>query len=398
MENRIFSSLIVLIVLVVINQRAICQKSLPDLKYEGFIKSPKTVYLSQVASNIEYIQLETNEDCLIKPEARFFFVDSLIFVTNTDHILKFSNKGKFLKKIGAPGRGPGEIQSGIFDISFIPNKRLIIVQSLNSLLYYSFDGRFIKSIIVPYRGVVKILNDDRLIVWNSAAYTRFTFLLMNEKNDTLSCIPNAALNLKTPSISIMKSPPFFPEHFYLFNDRCFFKDGFNDTVYYINADKIIPAYFIDLGKFKLPETLRPETLELSKMELYEEKAHNFYFCYSLETSSNVFLTSYSYNKYVPKLIIYSKPDHVGNLLINSDNISTGLVNDWDGGSDFWPIRSINDNKVFMSINIADLQKEINNKAELKRPVKFLEKQKQLSKMMSGLDILNNPIIMIVTLK
>jgi len=371
-----------------------------EIKYEELLKQKNIIRLSQIASKVEYIQLETNNECLLSSQARYFFVDSLIFVDNMDHILKFNSHGKFLTKIGRPGRGPGEIQT-IADISIIPSKRQIAVQLLESrkLVYFSFDGKFIKNESHPYRGLVKKLDDGNSLIWDGGPikWTKFTFLLTNEKEDTLSVIPNYKTIINKSNIAV--SPAYsFIERFYYFDKRLFFKDDFNDTVYYMNAGKIQPAYSINLGKYKLPESLRPESLEPSNIKLFYQKASNFYYCCVLETSNKIFLVSHNYYRDIPKYILYDKPSHLGNLMNNNENISTGIVNDWDGGLDFWPTGNITDNKIFMPINMMDLKKEFEKSKSAKNSIKFPDRQKDLSKILSNSDNTDNPIIMIVTLK
>lgn len=80
-----------------------------DIKIEDLLKSKKTVGLSQIATNVEYIKLETTNECLLYSMAKYYFSDSIIFVTNKDHILKFNYNGKYLGKILKVGRGPDEI-------------------------------------------------------------------------------------------------------------------------------------------------------------------------------------------------------------------------------------------------------------------------------------------------
>jgi|WetSurMetagenome_2_1015567.scaffolds.fasta_scaffold117115_1 hypothetical protein len=390
-----------LTLLTFVSNKVMAQKDFFIINFEKSLIDKKKINLSQLASNVEYIQLETNPDCLLNQKSRFFFVDSLIFVSNKDHILKFSINGKFLKKIGKPGRGPGEIGT-IADLSIIPNKRQIIVQLLEkrSLLYFSFDGRFIKSINLPYRGIVKTINDGKILVWDrgSLMNAKLTFLLTNERGDTLSSVPNYTTIIKGSSISAAPSYSFFPEHFYYFNNNFFFKDEYNDTVYSVKSNKIVPQYFINLGKFKLPDNLNPSNIGPSNMEKYLREAKNHYFCTSFELANKVFVTSHSYNKGVPKLVLYDKSLHQENLLINNEGSSTGLINDWDSGSDFWPVGCVSSSKVYMPIDINKLQTEFKKNKANQALIKFPEKQKQLEKIITGLDILNNPIIMIVTLK
>jgi hypothetical protein len=84
--------------------------------------------------------------------------------------------------------------------------------------------------------------------------------------------------------------------------------------------------------------------------------------------------------------------------VNKSSVSTGFVNDWDGGIDFWPIGSIDDKQIFMPINILSIQKELDRVKTNKESIKSPEKQQQLIKMISESDPFNNPILMIVTLK
>lgn len=399
MKLLIYSSTILLIILGFTYQRSNTQKGFFSLNFEESLRNVKNLKLSQVAENVEYIQLQTNEECLINPEARYFFDDSLIFVTNKDHILKFSNSGKFLRKIGKPGRGPGEITS-IYDLSIIPSKRMIYIQDGPSLTNYTFDGKFIRKVKIPYGGIVKILNDGKMIIWDRSPYQdrKLTFLLTNERGDTLSYIANySPLSIK-PSISASPSPPFFPEHFYQYNNKFFLKDESNDTVYMVSGNKILPAYFINLGKYKLPNELRTAVTTVSSMTTYLEKAPNYYFSTCFETTKYTFLSTYSYVKYIPKYILLNKVTGISNLLINDKKNSSGFVNDFDNGCDFWPQGKINNSKVFMPINVQELQDIIKQNKITKRQVLFPDDQKNLEGLIDKLDVLDNPILMIVTLK
>jgi hypothetical protein len=68
-----------------------------EIKYEDLLKNKKPIGLSQIATNVEYIQLETNKECLLGQMTNFYFSDSLIFVVQAESVLKFSNKGKGTK-------------------------------------------------------------------------------------------------------------------------------------------------------------------------------------------------------------------------------------------------------------------------------------------------------------
>ena len=141
-----------------------------EINYEDILKNKKEVPLSQVASNVEYIKLETNQDCLIGGIRECLFTDNLIFINNRDHILKFSRDGKFLQKIGSPGRGPGEIDL-IRTMSLIPDKKMIAVQknAIREMLYFSFDGDVVKTVKIPSALRIKVMNDGRLIAYDAGS-------------------------------------------------------------------------------------------------------------------------------------------------------------------------------------------------------------------------------------
>lgn len=371
------------------------------INYEDAISSKKTVTLSQLASDVEYVQLETNKDCMIQIElnTKYFFTDSYIFVSNRDHILQFSHEGKFIKKIGSPGRGPGEIDL-IRTMSVLPDKQLIVVQKNGErkLLFFSFDGKLVKTVqFLSYITNIIVMNDENYIAYNDGVNgnEKFTFLLTNENNDTISVVNNYTTWVKTSNRTVSLMSRIY-EPFYISNSRYYFKAMYNDTVYTIENNKIRPVYFVNLGKYKLPDELRLERIGSERFQEYFKIAPKCYSAEVIEVKDKIFLGTYSISKAIPKYVLFDKVALKGNLLINEDGISKGIVNDWDGGIDFWPSGSVDDNQVYMPINIIDLQKEFTEETQNQKSVKFPEKQKQLEKI-SQSDILRNPILMIVKL-
>jgi hypothetical protein len=374
------------------------------INYEDAVQSKKTVKLSQLAYDVEYVQLETNKDCMVDLRyfPKYFFTDDYIFVSNRDHILKFSREGKFIKKIGSPGRGPGEIDL-IRTMSIIPDKNLIVVQknSARELLFFSFEGELIKTVgYLAYFTNIKVMNDENYIAYNEGneGNEKFTFLVTNENKDTLSFVNNYTTWVKTSRATVSLMSREF-EAFHLFHNRYFFKARYNDTVYTIENNKIRPVYFVNLGKYKLPDELRLERINQvspEKMEEYYKIARNCYSAEVIEVINRVFLGTYSFSKMISKYVLFDKVSLKGDLLINEEGNSTGIVNDWDGGSDFWPAGCVTDNQVFMPINIIDLQKKFTKEIQNQKSVKFPEKQKELEKI-SQSDVMSNPVIMIVKL-
>jgi hypothetical protein len=375
------------------------------INYENILKNKKMVCLSQVASNVRYIQLETNPSCLINHhfKVKFFLTDSLIFVQNVNHVLKFSLNGKFIKKIGNPGRGPGEI--GIINsMSVLPNKKMLVIHYHTKLLFYSFDGNLIRSINIPYHQEVKAINDSRYIAYDPSTNgsEKYNFILANDKGDTISTVKNYTTWEKSYSGTVIVTSP-ANEAFYMKANSWCFKSKYNDTVYYVDAvkDKIESAYIIDYGKYKVPEKLIPEKVvsDPIKFQNFKERAVNYFYGKPLEASNKVFITSTCMGKFDIKYFIYDKIDNVGTLLVNEDGLeSKGILNDWDGGVDFWPITQKNDKEIAMVIEVLEFKNKLESKDLNNRIIKYPNQQKALKNLISDLDVLDNPIIMVVTLK
>ena len=373
-----------------------------DINFEQALTNKQELRLSQMASDVEYIKLETGDDFMVRPVVRYFFTDSLIFVSNNYEILKFSRDGKFLKKIGAPGKGPGEIDL-IRCASFLPEERLIAVH-LNwkrELLFFSFDGELVKTEKFDVNiWNIKVLPGKKYIVYEvgGSGTEENTFCLMDENRDTLSVVQNYGKWISPPrTMSIMIGYPDF-EPFYFNRGMYHFKAMYNDTVYFEDSGRILPGYFINMGKYRLPDELRPERLGPEQVQKFVDNSDNYCFPIVQETGNRIFLTGHSYGEQASKLILYDKSDHEGVLLTDSDGDAKGFVNDWDGGPDFWPVGSVSDNEVFMPINVMTIQKVIEeNKADGKA-LKYPDKQKQLETMVSQSDVTDNPILMIVKLK
>jgi hypothetical protein len=266
------------------------------------------------------------------------------------------------------------------------------------MLYFSFDGEVIKTVKIPRAYCIKVMNDGKFInydhgVWGS---NKYTFSLTSEKGDTISAIKNY-YTWKNTWGGVL-SVGSWPEPF-IYKDNWYFKDKYNDTVYTVISDRIKPSFSVNLGKYKLPDELRPESLSLDKMYLYQENALNYYNIDLFKASEKLFIESRCYlAKGGKKFLIYDKEENKGILLYNGGDISTGFVNDWDRGIDFWPLGVANDNQVFMIINIMTLKQELERVKTGKKTVKYYDKQKELEKIIFESNISDNPVIMMVTLK
>jgi len=370
------------------------------IDYEKALENKKSIMLSDIASNVRYISLETDSNCLIGSWPEYHFSDEFIFVSNSNHVLVFDYNGKFITKIGTKGKGPQEIDQ-VETVSLIYERKIIVIHTFMSmkLLFYSFNGSFLESITVPMMSYIYASDINKFIFYDLCIGGRedFVFRLTNRKNDTISSVINALKWINNSNTAYCfgstDSRPF-----YHYEKKTYFKSRYNDTVFTIIGSDIIPVYNIQLGRYQLPNDFRFENPATTNQ--FRRFAMNYYYAYSLECNSLIFITS---NCYADKSksqnnILYEPHSSKGLLLVNNYNLPSGILNNWDGGPEFWPEGSVNDSEVFITASPIMLKSLITERGFLDYKALHPDKKKEFSEMVEKLNENDNPVIMIVTLK
>jgi hypothetical protein len=74
----------------------------PDSRQTGKLS------LNDMVESIEYIPLETTDDCLLRTVKSFILSDNYILHDQGNKFFLFSRSGRFVAQIGNRGGGPGE--------------------------------------------------------------------------------------------------------------------------------------------------------------------------------------------------------------------------------------------------------------------------------------------------
>lgn len=148
------------------------QKNVVNL-YDAIGKPEKVVWLSDIASDIRYIPLETTADALIGGGYDITFTGDAIIASSSDNysFYHFDKQGKYMNKIGKKGQGPDEYNVGLFyflDMS----KRHFYTHDWNATYCYTYEGEFIQKIETPNlnMGVAEMLGEDMIIYSNDLYY------------------------------------------------------------------------------------------------------------------------------------------------------------------------------------------------------------------------------------
>lgn len=114
------------------------------------LKSNEEVLLSNYASAVDYIALETQEG-IVLPGVNFislkvfdneFFVCNMKMSTYNEACYRYTNEGKYLNSVGIKGRAPGEF-AVISNLDVDSKEKLVKVYDMNKLVAYDFSGKFV---------------------------------------------------------------------------------------------------------------------------------------------------------------------------------------------------------------------------------------------------------------
>ncbi|MDX2414309.1 MAG: 6-bladed beta-propeller, partial [Bacteroidales bacterium] len=201
--------------------------------YNQILNNPQQLRISELNGDVEYIRLETNENCLLHPRADYHFTKDYIFVDNSKFILQFDRSGKFIKQIGKPGRGPGEI--GLIRIlSVLDKEQLLVVQTnwARKLYFFNYEGEFVENRKVDDVSRIAALPDKRLLLLDGCyrGIEDYMFMLLNSNGDTTDVVYNHyKWYNKTGRVMSVSFHLFYP--FYNYGGDTYMKSMYNDTVY-----------------------------------------------------------------------------------------------------------------------------------------------------------------------
>jgi hypothetical protein len=360
--------------------------------------------LSDIASDVEYIPLQTSENSLI---SRIFNVktngDIIIIyhaVNFNSELICFDNTGRFLNKLNKTGRGPGEyLFIGDFDIN--SEADLLVLTSFGNILVYDIKGNefiFNKSLNFKsdiYSSINRINfipgQNNILLSYYSNALEPFRNLMINLNGDTLDTrlnyykyqiIPNEATK------RFFTSP--YENIIYSYNNSLHFKDWFSDTVFTIGqSNNIIPYFKLDANGIQftpddLAKLVSPFNSGNSQIPDVEVR-------FIMEFPRYI-IYNYRYNRET----VYEIYDKALNKKIGIEG-NAFLKDDISGGINVEPKLSYG-NKLYSWVEAITLKNFVSSEKFKNSVVKDPEKKKALETLANSLKETDNPVLIVVTMK
>ena len=353
------------------------------------IENPVNITAENFIESISYIPLATTPECLVDINPQVLVTKDYILITTGRRCLLFSRRnGAFIREIGFYGRGPGEYRStfGFFN------------ESASTYYFKGFNGSFVKySLDGVYRGNVKIplydeslgsssypnvysfINDTTLVcnfcIFNGTETK--SLMIFSENGKIIKIVPNRVI-LKQKQRSVFATKEIM---FYRFNNNLFFQSRYNDTVFNLTIDKILPSFIIDRGKYRPPFESRWWSSEKRQQSDFIYLVHNYF-------EDTRYLSFYFYRNEVINFALYDKS--LKSIKVTANKY--GIKNNFDGFVDL----------TFSSINNSGELSGLVQSSELiewmnQYPDKFKALKPELQKL-KAIEMGDNPIVVIAKYK
>jgi hypothetical protein len=373
------------------------------INIEEAFQNQQSAILSKFVSDVKYIPLELTSESAIS-DYPAIIVDEYIIVRNTGlnnstPLMLFNKEdGKFIRYIGKVGRGPNEYSSIVKDFYNIYTDQIYTADNaLREIKILNLDGavidRFnILEISDPSlaRGVRRIsfdtylANDTFVSYINNSTGSIEIKLVLFDKENVLKIYPNY---LKWGDSDPKKNnSPYFSPKFFSWDKNLFFKEMFNDTLFQVTQEALIPLFVFNLGKKGLPYEQQNKI-----MPTFGQLDNNYFLIEDLDGNSNFmfFQLAYQLKTYTG---FFDKKSKKTTICKFTENSASALIDDINNFMPLIPKAFTQNNEMICILNPMDVMNWIK-----KNP----EKAKILKAKMGWLNSLSfnsNPIIVIAKCK
>lgn len=397
-------------------------KDLITIDVESNINNFEYLFLSKFTDNIHYVPLERYEDLFFSGIWECVISDSLILAKDISKCLLYDYDGNFITKIGEKGRGPGEYN--YISNVIIAGDNKIYIQSLNDLIIYDINGEYIRKcknyflFNQDYIYSWNLLNDSLIFghIPNSTGKKKYKAIILNQEGNTLKLYDN---NILFNRVKELFSPQEGHANIYSFNGKYFYKEIYNDTLFYLdNNYQLIPSIAFEFGKYSEPVSHR-ENKTLEKDLGYTKEWSSYLYLENVYQNNKYLLLDCQYKGHfpvkrkTPRIVSGVKSDYnttnvlgiynklSGELVfckpLSTDNplLSSGIFNDIDAGPSFFPMNMVNDSTMVMWMDAKQLKDHVASDDFKNTTPKSYEKKKELENLANNLSEFDNPVLMIV---
>ena len=370
---------------------------------EGILKKEGTEQLSTTATEITYIPLELTDNSILKGVLKVEVLNGKYVICdyNTGLFL-FDQNGKYIKNISRSGQGPSDYPTFVHNIIVDHEANNLYLFATKKIIKFNKNADYVSYFYI---------NDGSEGVYDIGTYTPQNTIILGYKNkaiknsdtsiiynaievDTIGNIINKFVNhspryTERPQFQIGADASFLG----VFNNNVRFMDFYNDTIFNVSRKTMVPYAILNLGKDKTASirdinTSRPPTQKDLDAIAAKSTGHSivrvqenedYLFTILTEKGLSGKLVNSTYNKHTKEL----------KLLKNK-----GLLNDLDGGPDFFPLKCIGDIMIGWKMP-HDFKNEVLSKDYNEQKAKYGDRFEKVYQLAKSLQEDDNPILMVV---
>ena len=389
-----FKKLVLL--LIILNSCNLQEPKVFEIDVKNF--SDNKFVLSDIADQIEYVPLDNTFPIGIVYSARINS-NKIVLSIKDIGIVQFDKHGKFIRKIAQKGDGPGEFRYGM-DFAINDQNGQVFVVDYNKINIYSQRGSFIKDIsyekyIAGTADGIEIFN-SHIFIPDYLMYqdAKVNWILLDTMGNLISKKESLAHPLNSNHVS--------PGKTYKFEDKLFYFNYLNDTIFSITSDlKYHKAYLFAPSEYRWPK----EGLNLHSLsqlydifkpgQMFETKKYIF-LEYGFQDKHAILLK----NKETKKTYQSYLDDPKSKTTVKS---KAGIINDIDGGLPMTtsPIfYYFENNSEYLATLLLpyELKKYVASTTFKNTTPLYPQKKKELEQLATSLSENDNPVVMLVKLK
>ena len=359
-------------------------------------KSQSSLALNDIIESIEYIPLETKDECIIGTISRNFHFEIsdgyiLVQCSKAGRYYLFNRKGRFVAQIGNIGEGPGEYLFTTNPYFIDEENKQIVLFAINPdrYIYYDMTGKHIKTVHSENKDISertggrtkKLYDEGLLLMIPNLGDVPFSYTILDDNFNTVAQHVKPVQYTRNPNFMVSTGEPF---SYYIYGNKMHVRNNnLNDTLYFFaNSQRIIPKYTINAGIYEVTTDM------LNDENIFKRSFLNM--TSAFESTDYLFI-QYAFQR----KSYYCYYDKSQQKLFHFES-ETGISNDFDGGLVLWPLQQYNDLLyTFYDAHLFEEHVEKSNKIQPKGSQGSIKNLKDFS---SKLDPDDNPVLVIAKLK
>lgn len=235
-------------------------KPLEIVDIKSAFEKKRPININDISKDCKYVVLESTNESLIGNNFTVYSDDQYLIAIDRQRILLFDRKsGKFIRKIGNLGNGPDEYSKPYSKIPYDEEKKVVNAARDRERYEYTLNGLLINKKKGPELAFDFVNIDENTyasFIENYMGDEKKKIIIFNKEDSIIKIFPNYLSFPFKGRIDVL----FINSWFYKLNRQLYFCERFNDTLFNITSNSLIPRFVFDKGLYSFPYELRSSSI------------------------------------------------------------------------------------------------------------------------------------------